>query len=518
MKLVVFHYHLLPGGVTQVISSSAIAVLKYLPEIEEITLVSGEKDNTENVTDSIKKKLGSIFSPKPVINCVTLPELGYISEMTRYPNPESIKTILNKHFSGDLWWIHNYHLGKNPFFTEALIQSARENPGQKIVLQIHDFPEASRYSNMEILLKHVSSPLYPVLPNIRYVTINSRDRNYLITAGIPEDMVFLLNNPIESLQEEKPSEDTNSYTKIDKFLSSSEPSYIKGAPLMIYPVRSIRRKNVLEAGLLAKCSTIPVNILSTLPGVSKPEMGYSKIVDNCFREKLIPGASKAGILLESEGFTFNDIIKSSKIIISSSVQEGFGYLFINSLQWRKPLIARKLDIMTDFSDIFHSDFSYFYNNINIPVSSALRKQLLKEYNNKISGLGKFLNKDLVSSLKSQAEQTIREDKIDFSYLSPIMQRQFLRNLNDKNLLEETRSLNVPALSQIEKLLAVNSMTFEETDIENFSLSNHAEQIGNIIFSLKYNSQKIPPTKKNINYNLLTSFTNLPSISLLFNPV
>ncbi|MCK5672078.1 MAG: hypothetical protein KAH95_01805, partial [Spirochaetales bacterium] len=207
MRLVVFHYHFLPGGVTQVVTSSAIAALNYLPNIEGITLVSGKKNNLDRVVAEIKSKLVGISANKSDIISVVLPELDYISDMKRYPDTASIKEILLKHFQGDLWWIHNYHLGKNPFFTEAILQIAENFPEQKIVLQIHDFPEASRYANLETLHKYVISPLYPIFPNIRYVTINSRDSNYLITAGIPEKMVFLLNNPVESLERRKETGD-----------------------------------------------------------------------------------------------------------------------------------------------------------------------------------------------------------------------------------------------------------------------------------------------------------------------
>jgi len=515
VRLVVFHYHLLPGGVTQVVTSSAIAALNFLPEIDGITLVSGKKDNTENVAYNIKTGLNNTVSSKAVVDYITLPELSYISDMNKYPDPENLKKTLLSHFKGDFWWIHNYHLGKNPFFTEAILQIAEENPEQKIVLQIHDFPEESRYSNLEALHKYVYQPLYPVYPNIKYVTINSRDRNYLITAGIPEKMVFLLNNPVEKLQI---TDNRNDYTKIDRILSESEASYIKGAPLMIYPVRTIRRKNVLEAGLLAKCSTIPVNILPTLPGVSKTEIGYSKIVDSCFEDKLIPGAAQAGIILESEGITFANIMNAGKIIISSSVQEGFGYLFINSLQWGKPLIARDLDIVRDFKNIFSSDFSNFYKSVDIPLKDTLRKELKIEYSKKISGLETFLDKTIISNLQEQKKQIINKENIDFSFLSPLMQRNFLKDLKDDGLLNETRKLNIEKLQKMENMLSYNAFSFDETIIKNFSLSNHAQQIKNIISSFENEFKEPDFPKININYTIISYFANFPSISLLYNPI
>ena len=162
MRLIVFHYHLLPGGVTQVIKSSAIAALKYLPEIDSITLVSGKKDNSGNVAAEIRKNLDGNISDKSDILSVSLPELDYMSDMEKLPNTESLIKILKKRFAGHLWWIHNYHLGKNPVFTEAVLQIAEELPEQKMILQIHDFPEASRYKNLEVLHKYVTHPLYPI--------------------------------------------------------------------------------------------------------------------------------------------------------------------------------------------------------------------------------------------------------------------------------------------------------------------------------------------------------------------
>ena len=516
MRLIVFHYHLLPGGVTQVIKSSAIAALKYLPEIDGITLVSGKKDNTDNVVAGIREKLDDSVCNESDIVSATLPELEYISDMEKHPDPESLKNTLRKRFAGHLWWIHNYHLGKNPVFTEAVLQIAEEFPEQKIILQIHDFPEASRYRNLEVLHKHVTRPLYPIYSNIRYVTINSRDSTYLIAAGIPKEMVFLLNNPVEAFYEKENTGEN--YKKIDKVLSGSSPSYIEGAPLIIYPVRTIRRKNILEAGLLVKCSTIPVNLLPTLPGVSAAEKGYSKIIDNCFDKKLVPGTAQAGIVLASKGISFSNIMSAGKIIISSSVQEGFGYLFINSLQWRKPLLARNLDVIRDFSNIFSPEFSHFYDNVDIPLSSTLRKQLRQEYNKKIYELGKLLDKKIISNLKNQAAQVIQGNSIDFSYLSPAMQRNFLKDLEDPGLLEETRKMNNIKLKQMKKMLSIDMIAFDETVIKKFSLVNHAEQIGNIISSLKNDIQMPLSPKKNINYTIMTSFADFASISLLYDPV
>ena len=499
------------------IKSSATAALRDIPEIDGITLVSGRIDNVQKVTSEIRENLRNFISSIKV-DSVVLPELGYISDMENYPDPETITDTLLDRFKGDLWWIHNYHIGKNPFFTEAILQIAENFPQQQMVFHIHDFPESGRYTNLSSIHRYVTSPLYPVSSNVKYVTINSRDRNYLIRAGIPDDMVFLLNNPVGPIKKEKGERrletDRNA---IDKVLSNSAPSYIKGAPLLIYPVRTIRRKNVLEAGLLARCSRTSVNLLVTLPGISETEKGYSNLVDSCFNSGLVPGAAQAGIKAADGDISFLDLIDAGKLIISSSVQEGFGYLFINSLQWGKPLFTRDLEIIDGFRDIFKEDRSYFYDEIKIPLGNSLREILREHYHRKIMEVGIFLDKKIVSTLSQQIKLMLQMETIDFSYLSPSMQKEFLKNLSDPGLLRDTQTLNSISLEQMEKLLSTNLLLFNSKIIKRFNLSNHANQIQKIISSFE---NKPHETMKSINIqdNVLSYFAGLPSIRLLFNTV
>jgi hypothetical protein len=515
VRLVVFHYHLLPGGVTQVIRSSALAALRYLPEVDRITLVTGKADNTDNLISEIKKNLVNSMSGKLDIDFSFIPEIGYISDQKTHPHVERIKTLLKERFEGCLWWIHNYHLGKNPFFTSAVIQLAEELPTQKIVLQIHDFPEASRFKNLKVLNKYITDNYYPVLSNIRYVTINNRDRKFLIASGVPDSIVFQLNNPVESLKLEE--NDEENYKDIDKILSGTEESYIKGAPLLIYPVRTIRRKNVLEAGLLARCCPIKVNLLPTLPGVSNDEKGYSKLVESCFKQKLLPGAAAAGVKLAKNDISFSKIMSAGKIIISSSVQEGFGYLFLNSLQWRKPLIARDIPVINDFNNIFSKDYSYFYDKVNIPLEDSLRTQLKFAYKEKLDTLQSFLSAGIISNLELQTVLLLQQDTIDFAYLSPKMQMDFLKKLIDPGIISETQKLNKTNIEEIERMVFIKNIRFDSETIDRFNLSSHGDQIKYIISS--FNSKlAVNRATNNISENMISSFADFPSISLLNNPI
>ena len=100
----------------------------------------------------------------------------------------------------------------------------------------------------------------------------------------------------------------------------------------------------------------------------------------------------------------------------------------------------------------------------------------------------------------------------------MMQRKFLKDLEDPGLFEETRKINTNILEQMDIMLAIDTILFEEKVIEKFSLTNHAEQIGNIISSLKNDIEITPSPKKNINYSMVASFADFASISLLYDPI
>ncbi|MCF6335017.1 MAG: hypothetical protein L3J12_04690, partial [Spirochaetales bacterium] len=514
MRIIVFHYHFLPGGVTQVVKLSAAASIRYNPSIEGITLVSGNRRNLTELASEIEHCLKELGIENTDIDTAVLPEIDYLSNLERYPDPGVIASALENNFAGDLWWIHNYHIGKNPFFTEALLRTAAERPEQKMVFQIHDFPEEARYSNLEQIRKYLNSPLYPAASNIKYVTINSRDREYLTNAGIPKSMVFLLNNPVEEPKPRATDEESEkNRKKINKILTNTSRSFINDAPFMVYPVRAIRRKNILEAGLITKCSRVPVNLLVTLPGVSKTEKEYSSLVDDCFREKLIPGSSGIGSIAEKNQISFLEIINSGSLVISSSLQEGFGYLFINSLQWEKPLLARNLRILDDFREIFQTNEHYFYERIMIPLDSHKRKILKTKYREKIKKLKTYLGFTITEKLSESVDFMLKQEAIDFSYLSPLLQRDFLRDISDPELLKTTQKLNSTILKNLENLLTTEGIYYNNSSIKKFSLQTHSKQIEKVILSFNDPEKVKNQPSADIEQKLLSSFTGISSVRL-----
>ncbi len=509
MHITIFHYHLLPGGVTQVILSSAVSILKYIPEITGITLVSGREENTKNVLAGIRNRIPLSINKEIKVEIVQ--ELQYLSEQSSIPDTNRMTKILTERFAPGVWWIHNFHLGKNPVFTKSLLTIAETRKDVRMVLQIHDFPECGRFQNINALGSYIHGHLYPQSNNVRYAVINNRDKLLLAKAGIHKESIFLLDNPVEKTEPLPFNSDT--YKRIESFFSGIEPSYIPGAPILIYPVRSIRRKNTLEAGLLSRLLSRETNLFVTLPGTSESEKEYSNMVDYAFKENLIHGVFASGLKGQEKGFSFLEQVAASTGIISSAVQEGFGYLYINALQWGKPLFARYLDILVGTEQLFEHQQARFYREVKIPVSLEEKNELLEKYKSNFKRVSAIYPGLDVSDLSEELEVMLKEKFIDFSYLSPKMQLNTLKKLNDIGFLSEIRIMNKELLAGFEEILSPNYKKREKPDLERFSLLQHAATIKKILFTPDPGVKAAKNSQ--VSSNLLALFTKIEYLKLLY---
>src|SRR6056297_569422 len=484
-RITIFHYHLLTGGITQVITSSVKALLQQQPDQFEITLVCGRDSQRTNIVEKIEKALKS-QGIEAKVHSQPIPEIDYLVEQDTPPKVEDIKQKLNEYFSGSIWWVHNYHIGKNPFFTEALLQIAREQPQQQLILHIHDFPESGRFSNLKALYENLESPIYPISQNVRYVVINSRDRDILRNAGIPEGRLFLLNNPIEP-HSTAHVDSWQVQQKIENWAGEHIPGWKPEGKLLLYPVRTIRRKNVLEAGLLTHLVESPVNLLVTLPGVSQQERAYSSLVESAFQNLLISGAWGIGGNLDEIGISFEELTRSADVIVSTAIQEGFGYLFINSVLWGAPLIARDLDILGALKDYFLPQSSYFYSQLQVPLSTGDRAALGDTYSQILNSVAGLLPDDQHKRIRYEVEQLLAERLIDYSYLSVEQQYQVLRQAAESpEFVLELREINAETAATMENLLRGPQVKNHDQIIKQLGAPAHSKAIETILASFNKN--------------------------------
>ncbi|MBI9101241.1 MAG: hypothetical protein JEY99_02410 [Spirochaetales bacterium] len=488
-RIIVFHYHLLPGGVTSVISTGMEALIEYIPEIVAITLVTGRDENSEKIGSKLRNRAGELGREDLKIEIRCLPETDYDNNIPESADilekkADHLSAKLLKEFGGSPWWIHNYHIGKNPILTRALIKTAAATRDQRFYLQIHDFPESGRLQNLKGL--EGVKPLYPTGPNINYFTINARDRKILIKAGLPSKRVNLMPNPVKYPHTERITT-LNDKSRIKErmraYWGGEFQEFNPDSPLAFYPVRSIRRKNILEAGALALLSEQKINLIVSLPGVSKQENAYSELVHSLFSRGIIPGIWGTGLGSESINEndtendipTFDEIASACDVVLSSSLQEGFGYLFVEAAGWGKPLFSRKLDILEEITPILEKDRWQTYEKITVPLFGNMKSRMTRFYKNHISQLNGLLPDELISRIYNDFPKFTAEESenygVDFSYLPIQLQAEILEKLkSDTEFRKECIQMNGSALSNLESSLKTSDMPLsqkEKTEIENF---------------------------------------------------
>ncbi|MBU8913105.1 MAG: hypothetical protein KOO61_03715 [Spirochaetales bacterium] len=457
MQLIVFHYHLLPGGVTDVILHSIQAVTAHRSDISSVRLVCGREENA----DTVIAGLDEIGVP---VELDVLHELDYTPTaeptdvaLERADRLESV--LLARYASEDaFWWVHNFHVGKNPAFTLALCRIAGTEASPRMLLHIHDFPECARYENLAYLTRITGESPYPAGPAVRYVVINARDRALMGGTNIPDDHVHLLVNPLPQAADPDGARPGKSalVSALGRFAADNGQQFDPDGPLLLYPIRTIRRKNVLEMVLLARLAA-PANLIVTLPGVSNAERPYSNLIAEAFASGASQGVWGIGRREHGYDLTFQDLTHGADVIVSSSVQEGFGLLFVNALRWRVPLFARHLSILDGVSSIFENYPARFYANVQVPMNSpsisSLRAYLRMRYVERLDELGEFLPATARDRLDGQLEDLLSASSIDFAYLPPDMQYAYLRDLTDPAFASEIDALN---RESVDDLMTVES--------------------------------------------------------------
>lgn len=445
IDLKIFHYHFLTGGVATVVQQALKAFHAHLPEIRSIELVAGR------IPEGIRRAVSGYKG-----KCTVVPEIDYRDQgkgdkkQTAAEAGKLARHLLDSFGSDDsVWWVHNFHLGKNAVFTQALLQIIDSGQPQRIILQIHDFPECGRFENLRYLLNTLTLDPYPLSPWVRYAVLNQRDRNILVQSGLPARIVFLLENPV--FQDRVPEQRNSVRDALNRVFGKSFPRFDPQAPLLLYPIRTIRRKNAMEAILLCLLLEAPANILITLPGVSAAEKSYSAVVEKIFADGLCSGLWGIGTALERVNLSLEDLVACSDLVLSTSVQEGFGYLFINSLLWSLPLVARDLDILEGLKGLFAEYPAYFYDRIVVPFTEG--RSLRQAYRSKIQSLSDLLPEEEKHRLLGSAETLLQDDLVDFSYLPVAEQDGFLRELAAGEKLGICRRGNGRTLSALQTLLS-----------------------------------------------------------------
>ena len=165
MHVAIVHYHLHPGGVTRVIENA-------------VSALQAQGIATVILCGEPHAEAGSPAGPVRVLD--SLAYEGRHRACTPSELADELITAAREVLGTepDLWHIHNHCLGKNLSLPGAVLELCRR--GERLLLQIHDFPEDGRPAVYRRLLETVGegdnarlvSILYPQAGHIHYAVLN----------------------------------------------------------------------------------------------------------------------------------------------------------------------------------------------------------------------------------------------------------------------------------------------------------------------------------------------------------
>ena len=397
MKIVLVHYHLRPGGVSQVLLQQAAALKE---AGEELLVLCGE------------------IPPRPDdwtgISMTIIPGLHY----DRFRSAEtvenlavSIQNAIRSLWPGgaDLVHVHNPLIRKNSLLIGALKILSKDIP---LLLQNHDLAEDFRpdvYIGEE----------YP--ENCHYGVINSRDYDFLLKAGLKPEGLHLLPNEVR---------------KITITPGLNKTRYL-------YPVRGIRRKNIGEALFLsvflsasAGESTVD-SVAITQPPTTDQDLPIYNRWKEIAAELQLPVEFEVGL-----NASFSDVMGSAKAVITTSVKEGFGFSFLEPWTAGIPVTGRRINyVCADFEQA-GVNMDALYPTLIIPAEYTDAAKLEKKTTEALSRVYAAFGLPLPSGILSKLHTILNWDLLDFGIMDEELQENILRLvLKEEKVREKIKMVN-----------------------------------------------------------------------------
>ena len=442
MKLAILHFHFNRGGVTQVVWNqlrALDAVAAGGNRLPVALLFGGRRDG---LSDEQLAELRSLDVSTHVLDALeydegTAPEEESLAEQIgatlREQGFTAAETVIH---------VHNHNLGKNVSLPGAIGRLAQNGFG--FLLQIHDFAEDMRPANYRRLaeaLAEGSNPaaqLYPQAPRIHYAALNGRDFGVLQRAGMAPARLHLQPNAVGGFGA-MPTKESARALLHQRF--GVEPS--KG--YVVYPVRGIRRKNVGEMLLWAAAGEgATVYSLTLAPLNPIEQVSYARWTEVARRLDL-PCLFETGA---PEGMPFEANLAAADALLTTSIAEGFGMVFLESWLAGRNLLGRNLpDITADFVES-GIQFPCLYPALQIPVAwvgqDALRASLGEALRMVLEDYGAIAT---VKQETERIESLIQSECVDFAMLSSALQEKVVtRAHSDPTARAELAERN-PVLKQ-----------------------------------------------------------------------
>lgn len=379
MNLVFAHYHLNAGGVTQVMVNQlrSLAGAKGEGRPARVGVLYGGRHNgwPENLWERFESgsvaPIETVLMPVPALDYDTLPnhdDQALASEVQA--------ALAANGFPPDdsLLHIHNHAVGKNASWPGAIELLAAH--GYRMLLQMHDFVEDFRPANYRHLARawrldqprQIAGKQYPLASGIHYAALTERDRKLLAGAGVPDYQLHTLPNPVGDFDRLKSHREVAGPVREQLGIPTD-------ASLRLYPVRGIRRKNLGELLLHAAISPADTWHAVTLAPMNPLELPSFE------RWKGLAAGLELRCLFDTCGggpCDFLDTLSAADAIVTTSVAEGFGMVFLESWLAGKPLVGRDLPGITGDFKRRGLKFDGLYQSLMVPLELIERRDDLAE--------------------------------------------------------------------------------------------------------------------------------------------
>ncbi|MDR2182320.1 MAG: glycosyltransferase [Treponema sp.] len=382
MTVTLLHYHLRPGGVTQVMLNQARALLE---SGAEVFVLSGEAPACADRWRGIGT--GVI----PALRYDRYRGGGGKAPALAAEIARAIRGRFGARAGGpSLLHVHNPLIKKNSLLIGALKLLSADFP---LLLHNHDLAEDFRpdvYLNEE----------YPA--DCHYAVINSRDYRFMLESGLRAEGLHLLPNEVQTL--------------------SAAPGLARNRYL--YPVRGIRRKNLGEALLLS--GFIPEG--RTVAVTQPPTTGHDAAVYG--RWKKLAAELDLPVEFEiGERLSFSEALGSAFAVITTSIKEGFGFSFLESWTAGIASTGRRIDyVCRDFEEN-GVRFDSLYGGLEIPAAWAppdlFVRRLGETLNAVYAAFGNSLPREKIAAVEKLPDGA---GGLDFGVLDEEMQEAVLRSV------------------------------------------------------------------------------------------
>jgi len=474
MRVALVHHHLRAGGVTRVIRDQVDSLRSEGAggaRLSDAMVITGELPH-EPLPCPTARVAALAYDRDRAEPVQAEAAAREIVEATRRMWPQG----------ADLYHFHNPTLGKNRSLV-GVIRSL-QRMAQVVLLQIHDFAEDGRPE------LYTEEP-YP--EDCHYVAINRRDVSLLRLAGLRDEGLHYLPNPVRPLS--------------DRAGPSGLGSSASEGRLFLYPVRAIRRKNVGEALLLSlflpEGCELGVTLEPSGPLDRRCRDDWKKFVV----ERGLPVRFGLGV-----GRSLESLLAGCRGVITTSIKEGFGFAFLEPWTAGVALYGRFLkETCPDFAEA-GVRLDHLYDRVRVPLSWIDPASLGRK-------LRECLQSRRTAYRMEGPDESVRlpalpADSVDFGDLSEDLQRQVLievlENPRSRTFLEEGNPLLAGPLRAglPRELIESNGRAV----LEQFSLEATGARLQAV-----YNSARERPVRHALDKSVLVHELNAEAGSLLLCP-